>query len=84
MRYRVFWHPHAESQLARILASEAYQIRILAAARAIDRELGLAPLDFGESRFETVRIAFERPLAVLFEVQDDVRTVIVYEVWLIE
>jgi hypothetical protein len=84
MKYRVFWHPHAESQLEQILSNEVYQPRILAAARAIDRQLFVAPLNFGESRFETVRIAFERPLAVLFEVQDDVRTVIVYEVWFIE
>ena len=84
MNNRVFWDPHAESQLEQILSNEALQTRILAAARAIDGQLLTAPLNFGESRFDTFRIAFERPLGVLFEVQGDVRTVIVYEVWLIE
>jgi hypothetical protein len=84
MKYRVFWHPHAETQLEQILSNKVHLTRILAAARSIDRQLLIGPANFGESRFETVRIAFERPLAVLFEVQDDVQTVIVYEVWLIE
>jgi hypothetical protein len=84
MKYRVFWEPHAESQLERILSERTNQTRIVAAARAIDRHLINAPLEFGESRYDTVRIGFERPLGVLYEVLDDVRTVIVYEVWLIE
>jgi hypothetical protein len=39
-----------------------------------------APLAFGESRFEGVRIGFVFPLGVHFEVLDDVQTVIVYDV----
>jgi hypothetical protein len=35
----------------------------------------------GESRVDNVRIAFIQPLAIQFEVLDDVSTVIVYEVW---
>jgi hypothetical protein len=84
MKYRVLWEPHAESQFERILIQRADKTRIIAAARAIDGYLITAPLDFGESRYDTVRIAFEPPLGVLYEILDDVRTVIVYEVWLIE
>lgn len=85
MKYRVLWDPHAESQLERILADYADRSRALAAVRAIDRRLLTTPFEFGESRPENLRIGFERPLAVLYEVLDDVRTVIVYEeVWLIE
>jgi plasmid stabilization system protein ParE len=84
MSYRVFWEPHAELQLEKILGATADQAKIVAAARTIDRQLATAPLEFGESRFDTVRITFERPLGVLYDVLADVETVIVYEVWLIE
>ncbi len=84
MKYRVLWEPHAESQFEQILSDAADHARIVAAARGLDSQLINAPLEFGESRFDTVRIGFNRPLGILYEVLDDVRTVIVYEVWLIE
>jgi mRNA-degrading endonuclease RelE of RelBE toxin-antitoxin system len=84
MKYRVLWEPYAESQLERILGETTDQARIVAATRAIDGQLLTAPLEFGESRWDTVRIGFERPLGVLYDILDDVRTVIVYEVWFIE
>jgi len=54
---------------------------LAAGTRAIDRQLATDPNSFGESRYETVRVAFVRPLGVQYEVLDDVRTVIVYDVW---
>ena len=39
---------------------------------------------FGESRYDAVRVGFVLPLGVQFEVFDDVRTVIVYDVWRID
>ena len=51
------------------------------APRNIDHQLLDDPFEFGESRFDTVRIGFADPLAILFEVMDDVRTVVVFEVW---
>lgn len=39
------------------------------------------PLDFGESRYDTVRIGVVAPLAVLFDVLDDPPTVIVLDIW---
>jgi plasmid stabilization system protein ParE len=79
--YRVFWAPHAEQQLDAILRDQAVQRRVAAAARHIDLSLAKNPANFGESKHDTVRIAFELPLGVHFEVLEDVRTVIVYHVW---
>jgi hypothetical protein len=42
------------------------------------------PNKFGESRYDTVRIGFVSPLGVQFEVMQDVRTVVVYDVWRID
>ncbi len=84
MKYRVLWEPHAEAQLEQILSEADDHAKVVVAARAIDGHLLNTPVEYGESRFEAVRIAFERPLGVLFEVLDDVRTVIVYEVWIIK
>jgi hypothetical protein len=81
MSYRVFWAPHADEQLDAILRVAVDQPQIAAAARAIDTRLVTNPSDLGESRHEKVRIAFVRPLGVEFEVLEDVKTVIVYEVW---
>jgi hypothetical protein len=81
MAYRVFWHPDAELQLERILKSRLNRDKLAAAARAIDSRLAKEPLSFGESRDLGVRIGLMKPLGVIFEVQKDVSTVIVYEVW---
>jgi hypothetical protein len=84
MSYRVFWAPHAEEQLERLLLEASDQSILAESARAIDRRLVTEPLAFGESRFDAVRIAFERPLAIHYEVHQDVETVIVYDVWRID
>lgn len=81
MTYRVFWSPLAELQLEGILRQRADDPQIVAAARALDSRLARKPLDVGESRYDNVRIGFELPLAVQYEVLEDVRTVIVYDVW---
>lgn len=81
MTYRVFWSPLAELQLESILRQRADDPRIVAAARALDSRLSSKPLDVGESRYHYVRIGFELPLAVQYEVLEDVWTVIVYDVW---
>jgi hypothetical protein len=84
MSYRVFWSPHAEGQLERLLLGASNLPRLAESAREIDQRLAREPLKFGESRFEAVRIAFERPLAIHYEVLEDVETVIVYDVWRID
>jgi len=81
MSYRVFWHPHAELQLETILVNTANHAAFTRAAKEIDGQLASNPLRFGESRFDTVRIGFARPLGIHYEVLRDVKTVIVYDVW---
>ncbi len=57
---------------------------LAAAARAIDKRLVANPDQFGESRYDTVRVGFVLPLGVQFEVMDNVHTVIVYDVWRVD
>jgi hypothetical protein len=84
MTCRVLWAPHAEQRLEELIQSTDERELLAAAARQIDRALIADPLAFGESRYDTVRIGFVRPLGIQFEVMDDVRTVIVYDVWRID
>jgi len=80
MPYRVFWSPEAEQFLENLIDNAAEPTTLVEAARKIDRYLITDPYQFGESRYEQVRIGFERPLAVQFEVLEGVRTVIVFHV----
>lgn len=84
MSFRVFWAPHAEEKLAEILRDAEKQVERASAARAIDQRLASDPQQFGESRFDAVRIGYVLPLGVQFEVLGDVRTVIVYDVWQVD
>jgi hypothetical protein len=81
MSYRVFWTPDAERYFKELHAAATGQPLLVQAVSEIDRQLHKDPLEFGESRFENVRIGFEGPLAVHFEVLEDVETVIVFGVW---
>ena len=84
MTYRVFWAPYAESRLEQLLQSASDIAVVAGAAREIDRHLAVNPSAFGESRYDTVRVGFVRPLGVQFEVMDDVRTAIAFDVWRID
>lgn len=84
MKYRVLWSPFAEMRLENLLQSELERQPLAAAAQEIDQKLIKDPKDFGESRYDTVRVGFVRPLGVEFDVMDDVRTVVVYNVWRID
>jgi plasmid stabilization system protein ParE len=84
MTYRVFWSPNAEERLEAIVRNASDTVSLAAAAQQIDRYLAMIPSDFGESRYDTVRVGFVPPLGIQFEVMDDVRTVIVYDVWRID
>jgi len=82
--YRVFWAPFAEQRLETIVRSHADHSPIVTAARLLNAQLARDPIDVGESRFDAVRIGFELPLGIQYEVLEDVRTVIVYDVWWID
>jgi hypothetical protein len=80
MPYRVFWSPDAERLFKTLHAASSESDDLAKAARSIDAQLYSNPYDFGESRHENVRIGFERPLVVQYEVLEDVQTVIVFDV----
>jgi len=81
MTWRVFWSPHAEQRLEKLLQGAPDAALLAAAAKEIDRYLVAGPHSFGESRYDTVRVGFVLPLGIQYECLDDVRTVIVYDVW---
>jgi hypothetical protein len=80
----VFWTPDAEEALARLLAATGDSAAVAGAARVLDRHLASLGSKFGESRDESMRIGFVSPLGIKFEVLEDVRTVIVHNVWRID
>jgi len=84
MAYRVLWSPNAEQELEKLALISPQPELLASAAREIDKSLIHSPQSFGESRFDSVRVGFVRPLGIQFEVLDDVRTVIVYDVWRID
>lgn len=81
MPYRVFWSPDAEQRYKSLLAVSGEAAALVEAARQIDQQLHLNPNDLGESRHENIRIGFLGPLALEFEVLEDVTTVIVFNIW---
>ena len=81
MSYRVLWTPEAESQLEAIVSNSDEKQRFLKIAAGIDRSLHVDPIGFGESRTDTLRIGFARPLGIQYDVLEDVATVVVYDVW---
>jgi hypothetical protein len=81
MRHAVFWSPEADERLQSLILSSNNREHIVRVVREIDFWLARAPLDFGESREEPVRLAVIRPLAVLFEVLEEPPTVIVLDLW---
>ncbi len=81
MSYEVFWLASAEQELARLWVSASDRADISAAADEIDASLARDPLSFGESRGGMTRIAFDHPLAVLFDVDAVNRAVIVWDLW---
>jgi hypothetical protein len=80
MSYRAFWSPTAERELEALLNSSRFQNDLAQAVRDIDLQLVSAPIGFGASRYDEMRIGFSRPLGVEYEVFADVRTVIVHGV----
>lgn len=81
MRHSVFWVPEADEKLQALITAADDRTVLIRVVREIDFWLARDPLDFGESRFETVRLGVIRPLAVLFDVLEDPPTVIVLDIW---
>ena len=81
MKHYVFWVPAADEKLQTIILAAEDRVRLTRVVREIDFWLARGPRDFGESRFETVRLGVIERVAVLFEVLDDPPTVIVLDIW---
>jgi plasmid stabilization system protein ParE len=81
MRYTVVWKPAAEGELARIWTDAADRSAVSKAATAVDQLLRSNPTAQGEARSRGFRITFERPLVVLFHVNELDRIVSVGRVW---
>ncbi|MFM7290508.1 MAG: hypothetical protein ACKO6B_04665 [Planctomycetia bacterium] len=81
MKHFVFWAPEADEKLQSLIRGADESSDLIRVVREIDVWLARHPLDFGESRYDTVRIGVVAPLAVLFDVLDDPPTVIVLDIW---
>jgi hypothetical protein len=81
VKHAVFWSPEADEKLQALIRGEDDRGELVRSAREIDFWLARDPLEFGESRFDTVRLGIASPLAVLFDVLDDPPTVIVLDIW---
>ncbi len=77
----VFWSPEADETLQALIRDAADQEACLLWIGENDSWLARGPLDFGESRYHTIRLGVVTPLAVLFDVLDDPPTVIVLDIW---
>lgn len=85
MKHFVFWAPEADEKLQSLIRGADQSADqgedLVRVVREIDVWLARDPLDFGESRYDTVRLGVVAPLAVLFDVLDDPPTVIVLAIW---
>ncbi len=81
--FRVEWLQSALNELAAIWlkADSSTRDAVTVAARQIDRQLAARPEQQGESRTGGRRILFVYPLAVVFRVDAQRRTVSVLNVW---
>ena len=84
MKHFVFWAPEADEMLQSLIRGDDADGRVVRAVREIDFWLARGTLDFGESRYDTVRVGFMTPIAVQFDVLADPPTVIVLDIWRIE
>jgi len=84
MKHFVFWEPEADETLQALIRADDVDGRVVRAVREIDFWLARGPLDFGESRYDTVRVGFVAPIAVQFDVLADPPTVIVLDIWRID
>jgi hypothetical protein len=81
VKHFVFWAPDADEKLQSLIRGADQGEDLVRVVREIDVWLARDPLDFGESRYDTVRLGVVAPLAVLFDVLDDPPTVIVLAIW---
>ena len=79
--YRVEWLPSEEKDLAKLWNDSKARDKVAAAADAIDDALARNPKDFGESREGKTRIAFMKPLALRFSIDEEASLVRLWDIW---
>ena len=77
MNYTVTWEEAAETQLATLWLQATDKSAVAGYIDQMDRVLGRDPKGAGESRNETTRIAFFRPLVVRFHIDETLKIVTV-------
>jgi hypothetical protein len=77
MRYIVAWRKEAENQLAALWIRALNKTAIADYIHQIEKILERDPHEQGESRNENTRLAFFRPLAVRYAVDDEAKLVTV-------
>ena len=75
MNYTVVWRQRAQAQLTAIWIRAANKEAIAGYSDQIDRILSRNPGDQGESRANGFRLWFNRPVSVLFQIDEPNRTV---------
>lgn len=81
MKHYVFWMPHADEKVQQLLSESEDPATTILVVREIENWLKWNPQEFGESRYDNVRVAFMAPLGVQFEILEDPPTIIVMNVW---
>jgi hypothetical protein len=80
MSYTITWLEEAEEQLAAVWMAADDPRAVNDAVEFVERILGYAPLDSGESRSGDVRIVFSGPIGVLYRVDPQRRIVSIISV----
>jgi hypothetical protein len=82
MKYRVFWTLVAEQRLAGVWLASTDRNAVTRAAHRLEERLRVDPLHTGEARQSSVvRVVFDQPLGIEFEVIEDDKKVRVLSVW---
>lgn len=81
MNFTVDWSPAALQELADLWNTAADRNEVADASNDIDRVLAVDPRNAGESRGGVTRIYFRPPFAVMLDVFEARRHVLVWAIW---
>jgi hypothetical protein len=81
MSFTVTWLDNPAAELFELWSDPDIRDAVVSASMKIDSTLELSPNEVGESRSDDVRILFELPLAVIYKVDTQARTVMVGRLW---
>jgi len=79
--YSVRWKRTALDLLTELWLESANRSKINEAVEEIDRLLARQPYDCSESRSESIRVLFCKPLGVFFTIDDESESVDILRIW---